>query len=236
MTRPTVALMTLLAATAITLPVIPGAQARADDRSPTAQWSWPAEPHLVLKPFAVGPYPWSPGHRGVDLAVVPGQPVRAPSAGVVTFSGVVAGRGIVVVTHTPGGALRSSFEPVLGSPPLGTPVTAGATIATVAPSLRRTDHCSSGGCLHWGLRRGDTYLDPLGFVEPQAIVLLPNSGAGSAGDPAGSAGRCARPSALAQVTSASLPRSWSTALVCIWQIRDSVTPSTRPISASVSPS
>jgi hypothetical protein len=31
-------------------------------------------------------------------------------------------------------------------------------------------------------------------------------------------------------------RSWSTALVCIWQTRDSVTPRTCPISARVSPS
>jgi hypothetical protein len=36
--------------------------------------------------------------------------------------------------------------------------------------------------------------------------------------------------------SASFPRSCSTALVCIWQIRLSVTPSTWPISASVRPS
>jgi SAM-dependent methyltransferase len=40
----------------------------------------------------------------------------------------------------------------------------------------------------------------------------------------------------AQLTSTILARSCSTALVCIWQIRDSVTPSTRPISASVNPS
>jgi hypothetical protein len=36
--------------------------------------------------------------------------------------------------------------------------------------------------------------------------------------------------------SASLPRSWSTALVCIWQMRLSVTPRTWPISARVRPS
>ena len=36
--------------------------------------------------------------------------------------------------------------------------------------------------------------------------------------------------------SASLARSCSTALVCIWQMRDSVTPSTWPISARVRPS
>jgi hypothetical protein len=33
-----------------------------------------------------------------------------------------------------------------------------------------------------------------------------------------------------------LARSWSTALVCIWQTRDSVTPGTCPISARVRPS
>ena len=40
----------------------------------------------------------------------------------------------------------------------------------------------------------------------------------------------------AQAMSASLVRRWSTALVCSWQIRLSVTPRTRPMSARVSPS
>ena len=49
--------------------------------------------------------------------------------------------------------------------------------------------------------------------------------------------RPVEPSArVCQSCSASLPRSCSTALVCIWQIRLSVTPSTWPISARVRPS
>ncbi len=51
---------------------------------------------------------------------------------------------------------------------------------------------------------------------------------------AGSSGR--RPAPAQSLPSASLPRSCSTALVCIWQMRLSVTPRTWPISASVRPS
>ncbi|MGX9228951.1 peptidoglycan DD-metalloendopeptidase family protein [Streptomyces albus] len=42
------------------------------------------------------PQPWAPGHRGVDLAARPGQPVRAVADGKVSFAGKVAGRGVVV--------------------------------------------------------------------------------------------------------------------------------------------
>lgn len=194
--------------------------ARAEAAAPARAglWEWPLEPHVVLEGFALGPYSWSAGHRGVDLAASPGEPVKAPATGVVTFAGVVAGRGVLVLTHESGHGIRSSFEPVRASVAVGTRITPGEVIARVTPAASRIDHCSSGRCLHWGVRRFGTYIDPLAFVAPQRVVLLP---VGNGPD---------------QLASASLALSCRTAFVCIWQMRDSVTPSTRPISARVSPS
>ncbi|MDQ6716626.1 MAG: M23 family metallopeptidase, partial [Actinomycetota bacterium] len=82
-------------------------------------------------------HPWSPGHRGVDLAAAAGQPVRAPTDGVVTFVGVVAGRGVLVLEHA--GGLRSTFEPVDAVLPFGAVVRRGDPLATVAATA---GHCA----------------------------------------------------------------------------------------------
>jgi murein DD-endopeptidase MepM/ murein hydrolase activator NlpD len=141
-------------------------------------------PGDVVRPFDPPEHDWLPGHRGVDLAAAPGDVVGAPAAGVVSFAGPVGGRHVVVVAHPDG--LRSSLEPVSGGPPAGTPVRAGEPVGTldVAPddpptgSGRRgaaaAGHCAPGDCLHWGVRRGETYLDPLALLgEAPPIVLLP---------------------------------------------------------------
>ncbi len=133
------------------------------------RWSWPLAPApAVVERFLPPPHPWSAGHRGVDLAAAVGQPVLAPDAGVVTFSRLVAGRGVVVVTHA--GGLRSTFEPVDQVLPVGTLVTRGQPVATVAAS---PGHCAPATCLHWGVLRGDVYLDPLSFVGLLKVILLP---------------------------------------------------------------
>ena len=133
------------------------------------RWAWPLapDPRLVER-FAPPPHPRSAGHRGVDLDATVGQPVRAPEAGVVTFSGVIAGRGVVVLAH-PGG-LRSTFEPVERALPTGAVVERGQAVATVSAA---SGHCVPATCLHWGVLRGETYLDPLGLVGVLRVVLLP---------------------------------------------------------------
>ena len=127
----------------------------------------------VLAPFDPPLQNWLPGHRGVDLAAAAGEPVRAPSAGVVTFAGPVAARDVVVVTHDDG--LRTSLEPVIGTAPRGTRVAAGDVVGTVQGSDGEAvaSHCA-GACVHWGVRRGERYVDPLALLgERPAIVLLP---------------------------------------------------------------
>lgn len=134
-----------------------------------ARWSWPLSPKpAVLQPFDPPDKPWMSGHRGVDLGPASdGAPVTAPSDGVVTFAGVVVDRPVLTVDH--GNGLRSSFEPLTSELRPGDPVLKGQVIGTLAPG-----HCGSVACLHWGVRRGEDYVNPLGFVEDlRPSILLP---------------------------------------------------------------
>ena len=138
-------------------------------RTAAGRWAWPLDPRPeVVRRFDRPDQPWLPGHRGVDLAASAGQSVRAPSAGRISWTGVVAGRAVVVVTHEDG--LRSTFEPVAAAPPLGTPVARSDIVGSVTST---PGHCAPRTCLHWGVLRDETYLDPLSFVGRAPVVLLP---------------------------------------------------------------
>lgn len=164
------------------LPLLSLLMAVAGAGTPTRgeAWRWPLDATpVVVRPFDPPSDPWGAGHRGVDLAADRGQPVRAPQGGTVTFAGAVAGRPVVVITH-PGG-LRTTLEPVAATVAVGTPVTSGDTVGSLAPT---PGHCAPATCLHWGIRRGPTYLDPLSLVGPRRVVLLPVTAGGSgAGGP-----------------------------------------------------
>ncbi|MFJ3338187.1 peptidoglycan DD-metalloendopeptidase family protein [Streptomyces sp. NPDC086766] len=107
---------------------------------------------------------YGPGHRGVDLGASAGAPVRAVAAGRVLFAGRVAGRGVVSVALTGTGEppLRTTYEPVRASVAAGEEVTAGQVVGTVEAT---GSHCAA-TCVHWGLLRGDTYLNPLSLLPP----------------------------------------------------------------------
>ena len=136
-----------------------------DGRS--ARWAWPLTPHTVVRPFDPPAHTWGAGHRGVDLQAPVGTLVRSPSDGVVSFVGVIAGKSVVVVEHA--GGLRSTFEPVAPLVEAGSAVTRGQSIGTVLPG----GHCPPNFCLHWGVIRGQTYLNPLSFVGAGPVILLP---------------------------------------------------------------
>jgi murein DD-endopeptidase MepM/ murein hydrolase activator NlpD len=136
-------------------------------RTSVAGWRAPV-PGAVAAPADLPAQRWLPGHRGVDLASTAGEPVVSPAAGTVTFAGPVAGRPLVVVTH---GELRSTLEPVDATVVVGTVVAAGQVVGTTGAV---GSHCGPAVCLHWGVRRGETYLDPLTLLGRSApIVLLP---------------------------------------------------------------
>jgi murein DD-endopeptidase MepM/ murein hydrolase activator NlpD len=146
------------------------AQHRLDEDPVNEVWVAPlAEPIQVTRPFQPPPTPYAAGHRGVDLAGSPGQQVRTAGAGTVTWAGVLAGRGVVVVSH---GKLRTTYEPVEPLVVEGNPVQPGEPIATLQPGH---PGCPVAACLHWGLLRGSDYLDPILLIE-HSVRLLPLGG------------------------------------------------------------
>ncbi|MFJ6404931.1 peptidoglycan DD-metalloendopeptidase family protein [Streptomyces hydrogenans] len=133
---------------------------------------WPVgpPPPEILRGWHPPPGPYAAGHRGVDLAAPPGTPVLAPADGTVTFAGPVGGRGVVTLTLTGTGTppLRTTFTPATPLVARGTHVSAGTPIATLAPGT----HCPT-SCLHWGLLRGEDYLNPLLLTPRPRSRLLP---------------------------------------------------------------
>ncbi|WP_405116377.1 M23 family metallopeptidase [Micromonospora sp. NBC_01405] len=147
----------------------PDAAARARPPTPDARFRWPLDgaPRPARR-FAPPPQPWLPGHRGVDLVAVPGAVVRAAGSGVVLFAGPVAGRPVVTVGHAAG--LRTTYEPVRPGVRAGDRVAAGAPLGRLRPGHLG---CPEPACLHWGLRRGAEYLDPLALLGLGPVRLLP---------------------------------------------------------------
>ncbi len=153
---------------------VTGARPAADDDTvPAVGRTWPVGvrprvPRGWEPPATV----YGPGHRGVDLAAAPGAPVRAVADGRVSFAGRVAGKGVVSVELAGTGdpPLRTTYEPVRASVPQGAEVTAGEVIGTVEAG---GSHCTA-LCVHWGLLRGGTYLDPLSLLPPWLLHRGPS--------------------------------------------------------------
>lgn len=137
---------------------------------------WPLRPGkpAFTRGFDAATPNWTPGHRGVDLAGSPGQPVYAAGAGTVVFAGVLAGRPVISVDHPSG--LRTSYEPV-------EPVVRPGQLVDAATPLGRlaAGHpgCPAAACLHWGAMWGPAsradYIDPVGLLESTPIRLKPLS-------------------------------------------------------------
>jgi murein DD-endopeptidase MepM/ murein hydrolase activator NlpD len=164
----------------------PVSGAESDDASqpPRRRFSWPlAGAPSVVRTFHAPAFRYGPGHRGVDLAAQAGAPVLAADAGTVVFAGMVAGRGVVSVSH-PGG-LRTTYEPVSAAVAAGARISRGEQIGTVQPGH---PGCPVMVCLHWGVFRspeqgdpdpgdpGREYLDPLRLIITARVRLLPIDG------------------------------------------------------------
>ena len=160
--------------------------ARAAPASAPEGWVWPVgtgdQPPRVARGFAPPAQRWEAGHRGVDLVAEAGTPVRAAGAGRVVYAGLLAGRGVVSVVH---GELRTTYEPVQASVTTGQHVAAGDVVGSLQPQ----GHCVPVACLHWGLRRGEAYLDPLALVADRPVRLLPLGSASVRRTPGGSGPR-----------------------------------------------
>lgn len=152
---------------AVLAAVLAPVAAHASPPDPVGVWPLVPEPEVV-RGFDPPDDPWGAGHRGVDLLGSPGQPVRSALPGTVSWAGVLAGRGVVVVDH---GWTRTTYEPVDATVPVGTRVGAGDRIGRLSAV---GSHCLPRACLHWGWIRGaDEYLDPLRLVGAGPVRLLP---------------------------------------------------------------
>lgn len=163
MTTRRAAILALLVCLAATGPATAAAEPAVD---PVGGWPLRPQP-AVVRDFDPPATPYGAGHRGVDLLGRPGQSVHAALAGTVTYAGLIAGRGVVVVAH---GATRTTYEPVTAAVTVGQPVTLGATLGALELV---GSHCFPRACLHWGWIAGETYLDPLRLVGLGPVRLLP---------------------------------------------------------------
>src|SRR6476646_4877435 len=107
--------------------------AAALDQNPDAGWRRPVD-GTVVRPFSEPSAAFGSGHRGVDLAAPAGTPVRAAGVGTVTFAGDVAGA-----------------------------VDDAVTTRTIIGHTGGIDADSGHGpdTLHFGLRVGERYVDPM---------------------------------------------------------------------------
>lgn len=111
----------------------------------------------VIDRFRPPSTPYGPGNRGWEYLTEPGSAVRAAADGIVTFAGRVGPSSAVTITHADG--LRTSYS-YLESVEVreGAAVTQGQSIGRSGPRL------------HFGVRRGDSYLDPATlFTAPTTI-------------------------------------------------------------------
>lgn len=130
---------------------------------------WPLAPRpAVVRRFEQPKTQWSSGHRGVDLSAAVGQVVLSAGDGVVSFSGVIAGRGVITVRHSDG--LRTTYEPVDQRLASGTVVHRRDPIGTISSAA---GHCAPITCLHWGAIVGQLYRDPLSLLGLGRPILLP---------------------------------------------------------------
>ncbi|WP_134427343.1 M23 family metallopeptidase [Mycobacterium ulcerans] len=137
---------------------------------------WPLRPPaVVLRGFDAPTPNWRPGHRGVDLAGVPGEPIFAAGDATVVYAGTLADWPVVSLAH-PGG-LRTSYQPVRPTVRAGQHVTAGSAVGTLVAGH---PGCPAKAWLHWGAMWGPAsdahYVDPLGLLKSTPIRLKPVTG------------------------------------------------------------
>jgi murein DD-endopeptidase MepM/ murein hydrolase activator NlpD len=134
--------------------VVPAPAVAAPTLPKPAGWPLRGAP-VVQRGFAPPALAWASGHRGVDLVAKPGEAILAAASGTVAFAGSIAGKPVVSIDH---GLVRTTYEPVVSKVRVGERVALGQVIGVLGAG----GHCH--GCLHWGLRMGKRYLDPLSLL------------------------------------------------------------------------
>jgi murein DD-endopeptidase MepM/ murein hydrolase activator NlpD len=143
---------------------------KTTDASAAENWRAPLSKPTLIRDFLQPSADWSAGHRGVDYLVAVGEPVYAPAAGVIRFSGQLVNRSVVSISHSNG--LISTVEPVCSTLGKGESVSAGQLIGEVCSQEQYFSHCGLKLCLHFGIKNESGYLSPLyelGLLAPSRL-------------------------------------------------------------------
>ncbi len=129
-------------------------------------YDWPVH-GPVIRPFEPPEGPYGAGHRGIDIAVPPGTPVRAAAEGVVAFAGLVAGERFVSIDHPDG--VRTTYSWLEGiEVAAGVPVARGQILGRSGqghPGIEPPH-------LHFGARFAGSYIDPMLLLRRDGAVGL----------------------------------------------------------------
>ena len=166
-------LSTLLSAPLSTLLLL-SAPASADLR-----WSRAVFPVAVFSGYTshfgqrIGPGGWSEPHHGIDIAAPLGSPIRNWWGGVIKelIDDGGCGVGMVIQSgpyehlycHLAGSVQAGSYRSGRVTLQVGSPVRSGQLIGHVGVSGR-----STGPHLHWGVRYGKTWVDPVLVLQAMA--------------------------------------------------------------------
>lgn len=164
-----------LAVIAALLAALGGAPLAAAAADPGARTTASAVGYLVPAPgrvvrgFEVPATAFGPGHRGVDLAARPGDPVVVAADGRVVHAGAVAGTTWVSVDHADG--IRTAYGPLTAlAVAHGDEVSAGGELGRLA--LGGHGHRDVDEGLHFSARRDGVHIDPLALFAPGRPSLV----------------------------------------------------------------
>lgn len=129
-------------------------------------YEWPVD-GPVIRPFEPPEGPYGAGHRGIDIAVPVGTPVRAAGDGVVAFAGPVAGALFVSIDHPDGVRTTYSWLTAI-TVTAGSPIDRGQVLGRTGPGHPGVEPPH----LHLGARFAGTYLDPLLLLRRNGVVGL----------------------------------------------------------------
>ena len=151
-------------------------------------YAWPVL-GAVIRGFEPPPNPYSPGHRGIDIAVPYGTSISASQGGAVAFAGSVAGYLFISIDHPDG--VRTTYSwvsrvDVKKGDPVARAETIGATGWGHPNGL--TPHLHFGTKVGGGLHRPHVASSAPERRRPHPPGATGRAGAGVAGSGAGTAG------------------------------------------------
>lgn len=141
----------------------------------------PPVPGQVWQGFDPPDSRFGAGHRGVDLAVVPGEVVRSAAAGVVVHAGPVATEVWVTVEHADG--VQTSYGALRDLRVTEADVVGRGQVIGVAVGHHGGWSTPKDPGLHWSARRGEAYVDPLALLRMRPRPTLVGTGGWHGSDP-----------------------------------------------------